>query len=110
MDNLISMSYLNKNLHDKSLAIIDWLFYLAQPNEVREAYKQDHIKGAHYLHLDEDLSSDVLEHCGRHPLPSIDRFVNKLEQIGIDKTKHVIVYDDQDGPRSEERRVGREIG
>ena len=98
MDNLISMNYLNKHLHDKSLVIVDCRFNLAQPNEGREAYKQDHIKGAHYLHLDEDLSSDVLEHGGRHPLPNIDTFVNKLEQIGIDKTKHVIAYDDQGGP------------
>src|SRR5699024_6637959 len=98
MDNLISMNYLNKHLHDKSLVIVDCRFNLAQPNDGREAYKQDHIKCAHYLHLDEDLSSDVLEHGGRHPLPNIDTFVNKLEQIGIDKTKHVIAYDDQGGP------------
>src|SRR5690625_4638759 len=97
MDNLISMSYLNKNLHDKSLAIVDCRFNLAQPNEGREAYKQDHIKGAHYLHLDEDLSSDVLEHGGRHPLPTIDTFVNKLEQYGIVKTIIDISYVDQQG-------------
>src|SRR5699024_10161350 len=98
MDNLIRMSYLNKKLHDKSLAIVDCRFNLAQPNEGREAYKQDHIKGAHYLHLDEALSSDVLEHGGRHPLPTIDTFVNKSEPTAIDTTKHVIAYDDQDGP------------
>src|SRR5690625_7227759 len=98
MDNLISMSYLNKHLHDKSLVIVDCRFNLAQPNDGREAYKQDHIKGAHYLPLDEDLSSDVLEHGGRHPLPTIDTFVNILEQIEIDKTKHVSPYADPDGP------------
>src|SRR5699024_9885328 len=73
----------------------DCRFNVPQPNDGIEAYEQDHIKGAHYLHVDEDLSSDVLEHGGRLPLRNIDTFVIKREQIGIDKTNHDIAYDDE---------------
>lgn len=98
MNNLMSMVYLNKHLNDEDLVIVDCRFNLANPEQGREEYKQDHISGAFFLDLDKDLSSEILAHGGRHPLPIMKNFIEKLEEIGIDETKHVVAYDDQNGP------------
>ncbi len=98
MNNLMSMEYLNKHLNDEDLVIVDCRFNLASPKQGREDYQQDHIQGAFFLDLDKDLSSEILVHGGRHPLPIMKTFIEKLEAIGIDDTKHVVAYDDQNGP------------
>lgn len=92
------MDYLNKHLNDEAVVIIDCRFNLAEPEQGKKDYQQDHITGAFYLDLDKDLSSEVRVHGGRHPLPNIETLIEKFEEIGINETKHVIAYDDQDGP------------
>jgi len=98
MNNLISKDYLNKHLNDEAVVIIDCRFNLAEPEQGEKDYQQDHIPGAFYLDLEKDLSSEVRAHGGRHPLPNRETFIKKLEEIGVNETKHVIAYDDQDGP------------
>lgn len=44
-----------------------------------------------------DLSSPIAEHGGRHPLPSIEEFADKLSEVGIDEHTTVIAYDSQAG-------------
>jgi len=78
-------------------SIVDCRFDLAQPGAGREAYKQGHIPGAHYAHLDEDLSSPVTADTGRHPLPDPQRFAARLGQWGIGNSTQVIAYDNGNG-------------
>ncbi|MFM6528693.1 MAG: sulfurtransferase, partial [Dolichospermum sp.] len=55
----------------------------------------NHIPNAHYLDLNQDLSSPVKEHGGRHPLPNTTELAEKLAAIGINFQKTlVIAYDD----------------
>ncbi len=100
MNNLTSIEWLNENLNDKDLIIIDCRFNLMNPEQGSKDYQEDHIPGAFFFDLDKDLSSEILTHGGRHPLPNINKFAETLGNVGIDETKHVVAYDDQNGPFS----------
>ena len=69
-----------------------------QPALGQEQYQAGHIPGAAYLDLNQDLSSPVGEHGGRHPLPEIDRLSNRLSAMGVHsalpKPTLVVAYDD----------------
>lgn len=77
--------------------VLDCRFSLGQPERGREAFRQGHLPLAQYVHLDEDLSSPVTSHSGRHPLPPIESFSEKLSDWGISPATQVIVYDDAGG-------------
>jgi thiosulfate/3-mercaptopyruvate sulfurtransferase len=61
-------------------------------------YDENHLAGALYIDLNTDLA-DINDFAigGRHPLPSLSRFTEVLQQFGIDKNSHVIIYDDKNG-------------
>ena len=64
----------------------------------KKQYQASHIHGSYYLDLNEDLSSPVGEHGGRHPLPKISDLAQKLECMGIGSGKTLVVaYDDSAG-------------
>ncbi len=95
---LISVPQLIAKSSDPDLAIIDCRFSLADPELGRQNYLEAHIPGAIYAHLDEDLSSPVIEGVtGRHPLPSVENFADKLCDWGINSSSRVVVYDDAGG-------------
>lgn len=74
--------------------IFDCRFSLANPGQGRAEYAAGHIPGAHYLHLDEDLSGAKGEHGGRHPLPGPADFAATLARYGVGLGTEVVVYDD----------------
>ncbi|MDP4917192.1 MAG: rhodanese-like domain-containing protein, partial [Haliea sp.] len=74
--------------------VIDCRFVLGQPAAGREQYLQGHISGAHYLHLEADLSGPVGRHGGRHPLPDPAQLAATLAALGVDKETPVVAYDD----------------
>lgn len=93
---LVSAQWL-AHLHDPDVAIVDCRFSLADPTLGRQQYEANHIPGAYYFDLNQDLSSPVKQHGGRHPLPNPDRLATKLAAIGLDSahpTKWVVAYDD----------------
>ncbi|WP_325167408.1 sulfurtransferase [Lederbergia citri] len=92
-----SVSSLHDQLQDENVRIIDCRFALADPAHGKSAYVQAHIPGAVFFNLEKDLSSPVLEHGGRHPLPAVDEFTEKLRKAGITQEKTVIAYDDGEG-------------
>jgi len=95
---LISVPELFKHYADPDWAIIDCRFTLTEPEQGQEAYLKAHIPGAVYAHLDRDLCDPILPgKTGRHPLPPIDTFVEKLSAWGIDSEVQVIAYDDVGG-------------
>ena len=95
---LISVPQLIAESGDPDLAIIDCRFSLADTESGRQDYLEAHIPGATYAHLDEDLCSPVIEGVtGRHPLPSVENFADKLSDWGINSSSRVVVYDDAGG-------------
>jgi thiosulfate/3-mercaptopyruvate sulfurtransferase len=82
--------------------LIDCRFELSDTEAGRRAYKQAHLPGAHYLHLDDDLSGPKHDaegrFLGRHPLPAREVFAGRIGSLGIDPAAAVVVYDAQGGP------------
>lgn len=91
---VVSPEWLLNHLDDPNVAIADCRFSLADPDQGRQQYADGHIPGAVYFDLNQDLSSPVQHHGGRHPLPHVDALAAKLSQAGISADSHVIVYDD----------------
>ena len=69
---LISTQELADRCGDANVLICDCRHDLMDLEKGRRAYAEGHIPGAHFLHLDEDLSGKKTGKNGRHPLPTID--------------------------------------
>jgi thiosulfate/3-mercaptopyruvate sulfurtransferase len=95
--NLASLEWLSNNLNHPHLVIIDCQFELGNSEKGKEAYQAEHIPGAIHFDLKKDLSGPKQQHGGRHPLPDLELFAEKLSQAGVDATKKVVAYDDQGG-------------
>ncbi|EDX83987.1 rhodanese-like domain protein [Synechococcus sp. PCC 7335] len=96
---LADVQWLYEHLDSPDLVVIDTRFSLSQPQQGYEQYRAGHIPGAYYLDLNQDLSSSVQDHGGRHPLPDWDTFVDKLDQMGIHSDQpsgptQIVIYDD----------------
>ncbi|TCS94928.1 sulfurtransferase [Hazenella coriacea] len=97
MHSLIEMEWLQQHLDDPNLLIIDCRFQLGHPTSGKDGYLQEHIPGAHYLDLEKDLSGSIGSHGGRHPLPDPQDLAHRLGELGVNKQKHIIIYDNQGG-------------
>ncbi|RIW33086.1 sulfurtransferase [Bacillus salacetis] len=93
MENTKEISWLEMNYLSGEVRVIDCRYKLDEPDYGKRKYEQDHIPGAVYFDLEEDLSGKVKEHGGRHPLPKIEEFVSKLEKAGIGNDTVVVIYD-----------------
>ena len=94
--NLIDPSDLATMLDDPQLRIVDTRFDLKAADAGRKAYASGHLPGAVYFDLDEDLSVPPGPATGRHPLPDMTVFADKLSARGIGNEHLVVVYDDAD--------------
>ena len=91
------------------LMLFDCSFELGKPETGPRQYREAHIAGAIYAHLDDDLSakhgapgpsgtlaaSDLGPPAsgGRHPLPSRERFAAWLSSVGFANNMQAVVYD-----------------
>ena len=94
---LITPRQLAARLEDTDLAVIDCRFDLARPQWGRDAYAGARIPRSLYAHLDHDLSGKTSASTGRHPLPPIDEFAERLGRWGIDAQVQVVAYDQSSG-------------
>lgn len=93
--SIVSCEWLAGQLSNPQVVIIDCRFRLGQPDWGEQAYQIAHIPGAYYLNLDQDLSSPVATHGGRHPLPDLSHLAEKLASMGIVFGETLVVaYDD----------------
>jgi thiosulfate/3-mercaptopyruvate sulfurtransferase len=94
-DFVVSAKYLSEHLDDPQVVIVDCRFALANPELGHQQYQISHIRKAHYLDLNKDLSRPVERHGGRHPLPDASELANKLAAIGVNFQETLVVaYDD----------------
>ncbi len=94
---IVSTEQLTHHLDDPTWLIFDCRFTLTNKDAGLAAYQTNHIPGARYAHLDEDLSGSVTDKSGRHPLPEVALLSEKLSRWGVDSGKQVVVYDDSFG-------------
>ena len=98
METIVDVETLRRLLSGDTPVLLDCRFTLADPGAGRRAYTQAHVPGAHYAHLDEDLSGAVVPgQTGRHPLPDAAAFVARLDAWGVRPGRQVVVYDDKGG-------------
>lgn len=70
-----------------------------------ENYTKEHLKGARYVDLNQDLATvpDDPANGGRHPLPSLEKFSEVLSKLGISPQSHIVIYDDKNGSNAASR-------
>ncbi len=91
----VSPQWLEDHLDDSDVVIIDCRFSLADSEAGRQQYLAEHIPEAYYFDLNQDLSSPVGKHGGRHPLPDPQELAEKLASIGVTFGQtQVVAYDD----------------
>ena len=96
MNNIVNSSWLKDNLNNEKLVIVDTRFNLMDKEYGKRSYEFSHIKGAVRIDIETQLSSEVKEHGGRHPLPSIEELQKTFENIGISNDSIVVAYDEGD--------------
>ena len=92
------------------LMVFDCSFELMNPAAGEEAYRNAHIPGAVYAHLDTALSDEGVVEAdgthhphpdaasgGRHPLPSREKFAMWLSSVGFANDMQAVVYDRNNG-------------
>jgi thiosulfate/3-mercaptopyruvate sulfurtransferase len=73
--------------------IFDCRHDLAQPQLGEQQYRQAHIPGALFVHLERDLSAPKTGRNGRHPLPDEGAFIGWLGHQGLEPADQVVCYD-----------------
>jgi thiosulfate/3-mercaptopyruvate sulfurtransferase len=97
MQTLISTETLYLHLAEPDWAIVDCRFDLAQPDLGRTQYQAQHIPGASYAHLAQDLAGPKTGTNGRHPLPDPAALRQTFARLGIDSSAQVVAYDQDSG-------------
>jgi thiosulfate/3-mercaptopyruvate sulfurtransferase len=89
--SLVSTVWLDDNLAQPDLRVIDATYYLPmQGKDARADYLAQHIPGAIFFPIDEiaDTSSSL-----PHMLPPPEKFSTRLRKLGIGDGNRVVVYD-----------------
>jgi len=75
------------------VTLLDVRWQLAQPDGYA-AYLQEHLPGAVYVSLEDELSDHGVAGRGRHPLPSGPAVQDAARRWGVRDGRPVVVYDD----------------
>lgn len=94
---LIEPPALASHLGDPDWVVIDCRFDLADPAKGEQQYREAHIPGARYAHLDRDLSGTKTGTNGRHPLPTVGEMRARFGALGITAGRQVVAYDADTG-------------
>jgi len=73
--------------------------------DARTNYNARHLDGSLFVDVNTQLANiqpDV-SNGGRHPLPTLQQFSDVLASLGISKSSHVVIYDDQNGSNAAAR-------
>lgn len=96
MKNIVTPKWLKENLQNEKLVLVDCRFSLMDKEYGKRSYEESHIKGAVRIDLETELSAQVKEHGGRHPLPTVEELKITFENIGISNDSIVVAYDEGD--------------
>lgn len=91
---IISVKELDNIIENNNLIIFDCRYNLVEKGLGYSQYLKSHINNSHYIDLESDLSSNVLEFSGRHPLQDIKKFSNIINKYGVNTNSQIVVYDE----------------
>jgi thiosulfate/3-mercaptopyruvate sulfurtransferase len=94
---LVDAPALADRLGADDLRIFDCRFALNDTASGESAWREAHVPGAQYAHLDRDLSGPHRAGAGRHPWPDADVFCGWLGRCGVSPETQVVTYDAGDG-------------
>lgn len=94
---LVQPDVLSVALQRPDLVVLDCRFSLQDPASGEQAWRQSHVPGALYAHLERDLSDMTRHGVGRHPWPDAGAFCAQLVRWGVTPSSQVVAYDDGDG-------------
>ncbi|CAN5347025.1 sulfurtransferase [soil metagenome] len=95
---LITAEQLSAQLDTAEWRIVDCRFDLADAALGERQYRENHLPGAIYAHLDREMSDKVDGlNRGRHPLPSRETTRLRFEALGIGDGTQVVAYDASGG-------------
>lgn len=95
MKNFVDSRWLNDNIDNPNLFIIDCRFDLFNSSYGKDAYLKGHIKNAYYLDINEDFCGEKGLHGGARPIADNDILGKKLSNLGIKMDSTIILYDDR---------------
>src|SRR5262245_19844722 len=82
---------------DPAFVVVDCRYSVEDPAWGEREYRKQHIPGAAFASIDDDLSAPKTGKNGRHPLPEPKRVSATLGRLGIGKQTQVVVYDQDAG-------------
>lgn len=85
-------------IKDNQPILIDCRYDMTNPPYGRQIYNEGHIEGAFYVDLDQDMTTSLSEHGGRHPLADLTKFTSKIGAFGIKQSSKVVIYDNGEFP------------
>ncbi|SFE80132.1 sulfurtransferase [Alteribacillus iranensis] len=96
---IVSTEWLDNHLDDPHVRVLDATTYLKHPEKDgyyelwsgKEAYDKEHIPGAVFADLYEELSDPQSEFA--FTLPSREEFVKKMSDFGVGEGTYVVIYD-----------------
>ncbi len=91
MESLVSTGWLQENLGDPDLAVVDSSWFMhGTGRDPRSEFLDTHIPTARFLDIEE-----VSDHTASSPhmLPSGDEFARAMEALGVGSDDRIIVYD-----------------
>ena len=88
---LVSTGVLAENL--QTWRVFDCRHDLARPDLGEQQYREAHLPGALFAHLERDLSAGKSGLNGRHPLPERGAFIAWLGEQGLKRDAQVVCYD-----------------
>lgn len=93
MSSVISADELIKIITDENLILVD----AGSGDDAYDAFLEKHLPNAQYVDLNKDLAEIPADakFGGRHPLPSLKKFAELLENLGITSHSRVVIYDNK---------------
>lgn len=85
-----------QDLGELRVVLCDVRSTMASTNPLSD-FDAEHLAGAVYVSLENDLSAPAAPIAGRHPLPSPEDFAAALERLGIGDEALVLAFDDRGG-------------
>ena len=77
--------------------VFDCRHDLMKPELGEQQYREGHVPGALFAHLDRDLSAPKTGKNGRHPLPELSNFVQWMGTMGLKPSDQIVCYDAGNG-------------
>jgi thiosulfate/3-mercaptopyruvate sulfurtransferase len=94
---IISEKDLKNNISNNDFIIFDTRCDIKDSGYGIDSYSEGHIENSIFVDVDTDLASEKQQGTGRHPLPKVETFCDKLSHWGMDNNKQVVIYDDAGG-------------